>query len=108
MIKIIYRYINVDTELRNIFAQSNTLADFRNACQYLRNQLAHKSAKEIEDGEKELVSWYNRYRFPGNKLAEAGDDGDNYTSSTKYNTPKPPFSALDESALEDAFNMFQC
>ena len=116
MMKIVYRYIVEDVELRNTFAQSNTLQDFRNACQMLRERLPslqigrreiiQKNLSTVSENEF-ILSWYNRHRTSQKDGLVLGneDHGDSCYKSNKTG-PKLPFSAVDEEVLEDALSIF--
>ena len=117
ILKIVYRYLQEDLDLRNQFALSNTLTDFRKACQILRLRLVARESpeqSEEEEGEESkasgLVSWYNRHRLSvtNNNTEHEGEEGEERSPCTSRKVgPKLPFSALNEDVLEDSFNLFQ-
>lgn len=58
--KMLYRYIAENTEIRDVCGVSNSIEDFRKVCQMCREY--HASAP----ADKKWISWYMRHRQGGN------------------------------------------
>ena len=73
ILKMLYRYISVHTDIRNNCGNAHTMDDFRALIRDIRQRVADEDAegtREILDsnGEKKdkyWISWYNRHRFEG-------------------------------------------
>jgi hypothetical protein len=106
MMKMLYRYVAEDDELRNILANCNKLPDFRRAAAQIR--ASYSPEQIIEMSKNREISWYNRHRF-----GKAGEDGDEEggCSGKKVQTKKKLInmaSCVSDGSVFDAFDIFSC
>jgi hypothetical protein len=102
--KMLYRYLAIDTDLRDRLSHSNKLPHFLEACRICRERIEQGAY----DG-KPIISWYNRHKHGLNSFDPVDDSEKcpSWEGGCASETPSEKKAAKEDDDLCDAFSIFQ-